>query len=326
MTASNAGGPPKAAGDLAVREWGGFVVVSWVLLQIAAVLYCRGQIYDYYGKADLEEYYRYSWVVGAGTAVLALAFMVGVFGLIPGARWPWRVFTIGAGLQILFTVGTQIWQLMIPALRGKESLLGDGSSGVIGAIMGILLWNVLPAGILILALGAQRPGRHEALARSGVVGLLLGTWLTIQFMVVIFCHLQDVGLRQRLDPYCWHIAAVGIGTAALAMVFMVGRAGLILGARWTWRVLTIGAGLQILFTVVTQVWQASLPSGRYNPDLMGSIENILLFRPHTIATVAGILLWNIIPVGILVLSLLGWRSSRREAAAKGGSCAGCTTT
>jgi hypothetical protein len=36
-----------------------------------------------------------------------------------------------------------------------------------GIVIGILLWNVIPVGILLLALGVQRQGKREAAAVSG---------------------------------------------------------------------------------------------------------------------------------------------------------------
>jgi hypothetical protein len=92
----------------------------------------------------------------------------------------------------------------------------------------------------------------------------------------------------------WHRFAVTLLNLALAMVFIIGGAGLILNFDWAWRVIVAGAALEILATVVTQVWEASLlaPAG-YPPGraLLGAI--------------IGIVAWSIVPVGIWVLGTAG---------------------
>jgi len=158
-------------------------------------------------------------------------------------------------------------------------------------------------------------------------GLLLAFWLLLQFVAVVYCYVHGGDLVRysaaygrrdstldygALAQYCWHNSAVGVGTATLAMVFIVGGVGLILGARWAWPVLIGGAGLQILFTVATQIWQATIPPLR-------SYDYTFHGPPDLAGTVIGILLWNVIPLGILILSVAEWRSGRREAAAKSGA-------
>jgi hypothetical protein len=91
-------------------------------------------------------------------------------------------------------------------------------------------------------------------------GLLVAFWLLLLFVAVIYCYMHDLDLSRAsaayarhnatidagtVAQYYWHNSAVGVGAAALGMVFIVGGVGLILGARWAWPVLVGGAGLQI---------------------------------------------------------------------------------
>lgn len=144
-------------------------------------------------------------------------------------------------------------------------------------------------------------------------GLLVAVWLLIQMAAVMFSFAQSVCFREQelraekapqeqgLDGRgtragYWHASAVAAGTAALAMVFIAGGTGLVLAARWAWWVLKGGAVLQILFTVATQVWQATLPEHVDAGPLTGGSMGLM-------GAVIGILLWNVIPVGILILTL-----------------------
>ena len=144
-------------------------------------------------------------------------------------------------------------------------------------------------------------------------GLLVAVWILIQIAAVMVSFAQSEGFRYRArdatanmsahEPDMagtragyWHASAVAAGTAALAMVFIAGGTGLVLAARWAWWVLKGGAVLQILFTVATQVWQATLPEHVDAGPLTGGSLGVM-------GAVIGILLWNVIPVGILILTL-----------------------
>ncbi|MCX5655244.1 MAG: hypothetical protein NTY65_11405 [Planctomycetota bacterium] len=143
-------------------------------------------------------------------------------------------------------------------------------------------------------------------------GLLVAVWLLIQMAAVMFSYVQSASFREReysnhryhandFDPAAiragyWHSSTVALGTAALATVFIVGGVGLVLGTPWAWRILLAGSVLQILFTIATQLWQATLSGDLHEGPLAGGSLGI-------IGAVIGILLWNVIPVGILFLSV-----------------------
>jgi hypothetical protein len=95
-----------------------------------------------------------------------------------------------------------------------------------------------------------------------------------------------------------HASAVAIATASPAFVFIVGGVGLIPDSGWAWRVLAAGAALQILSTIATQIWQASISAER---DYGISPGSSLGF----VGAFIGILVWNVIPVGVLVLAVAG---------------------
>jgi hypothetical protein len=98
----------------------------------------------------------------------------------------------------------------------------------------------------------------------------------------------------------WHGFTVAVSCALLAMVTVIGAVGLILDAAWAWRVAIASAALHIAVTVFTQVWEANLDYRQAPGDpLLGAI--------------IGVLVWNVIPIGILVLAVAG---QRRAAAAK----------
>jgi hypothetical protein len=91
----------------------------------------------------------------------------------------------------------------------------------------------------------------------------------------------------------WHRCAVAVLSLSLAMISIVGGAGLTLSLNWAWRVIAAGSVIQILVTLGTQIWEAMLvvPDG-YPPGrgLLGAL--------------IGIIAWSILPVGVLVLSIV----------------------
>jgi hypothetical protein len=75
-------------------------------------------------------------------------------GLVLGTPWAWRILLAGSVLQILFTIATQLWQATL-SVELHEGPFAGGSFGIIGAVIGILLWNVIPVGILFLSVSAR---------------------------------------------------------------------------------------------------------------------------------------------------------------------------
>jgi hypothetical protein len=147
------------------------------------------------------------------------------------------------------------------------------------------------------------------------MGLLLAAWLGFQVVSVMVCFMsaQRLSEEQRiaaegynpqhdaagLRAAYWHSAILAVGVASLAIVFMVGAVGLAGEAPWAWRVLLATAVVQIAFTVATQVWEATKAPLKDGP-VMGHEMGVL-------GAVIGILLWNLIPLGILLLAIQGGR-------------------
>jgi len=143
-------------------------------------------------------------------------------------------------------------------------------------------------------------------------GLLLAVLLVIQMLAVCVTYYELRYHVQRLEhdtePHdvpgiYWHRLTVATGEAVLAMVFIVGGVGLILDLAWVWRLILVGAVVQIVSTVATQVWQATLPASDWGAPGMGAVGAVI-----------GILIWNVVPVGILILAIAGGkrRVARRE--------------
>jgi len=138
----------------AVRVWLGLLVALWVLVEIVAVVVC----YTHMTNCDLIDgehpavFYRV-YATALATAALAMLFVMGGVGLILNRSWGRTVVLLGAILQIGVTVATQVWEAFTP-LPEAEGLL----RGLLGAPLGILLWSVIPVGILILA-AAAKPGK-----------------------------------------------------------------------------------------------------------------------------------------------------------------------
>jgi len=140
------------------------------------------------------------------------------------------------------------------------------------------------------------------------LGLLVAVWLGVQITATFFsfftaashCDASDRTIGQAGVHRAAYVqaSAVAIATASLAFFFIVGGVGLILDSGWSWRVLAAGAALQILSTIATQIWQASISAGR---DCGISPGSSLGF----VGAFIGILVWNIIPVGVLVLAVAG---------------------
>jgi hypothetical protein len=147
-----------------VRMWTGLLVTLWVLGLIGAVITVYSEEFLRYGPHESAEHrmadpvvmarYWHDMAVAVASAALAMVFIIGGTALILNCSWYRRVLLAGAVLQILATAGTQVWESLLPgagpAMPGRAFL---------GALIGILLWNVIPVGILILV--AVRPSSAE---------------------------------------------------------------------------------------------------------------------------------------------------------------------
>jgi len=148
---SSAGG--NGPSGRAVRMWLGLLVASWILVQVVATIFCYFQM----AEGPLRHsnhpavFYRV-YATALATAALAMLFVVGGVGLILNRPWGPRTVLVGACLQIALTVATQVWEVFTPMPNGDGLLQGP-----LAAPLGILLWNVIPVGILILAAAAKVP-------------------------------------------------------------------------------------------------------------------------------------------------------------------------
>ena len=148
---SSAGG--NGPSGRAVRVWLGLLVTLWVLIQMIAVCVCYFHMVEWPLKNGEHPavFYRL-YATALATASLAMLFVVGAVGLILNRPWGQRTILVGACLQIAVTVATQVWEVFTPLPNGDGLLHGP-----LAAPLGILLWSVIPVGILILAASARPP-------------------------------------------------------------------------------------------------------------------------------------------------------------------------
>jgi hypothetical protein len=149
MSSASGDGPSERA----VRVCLGLLVALWVLIQIVAVCVCYFLMTEgplSHGEHQAAFYRVYATALA--TAALAMLFVVGGVGLILNRPWGRTLVLLGAILQIGVTVATQVWEAFAP-LPNQPSVI----SGPLGAPLGILLWSVIPVGILILAAAAKPP-------------------------------------------------------------------------------------------------------------------------------------------------------------------------
>jgi hypothetical protein len=126
------------------------------------------------------------------------------------------------------------------------------------------------------------------------LGLVVALWVLVQILAVVVCYvlMTQWPLKNGEHPAVFYrVYATALGTAGLAMLFVVGGVGLILNRPWGQRTILVGACLQIAVTVATQVWEVFAPM----PNGEGLLSGPL-------AAPLGILLWSVIPVGILILA------------------------
>jgi hypothetical protein len=147
----------------------GLLVTLWLMIQIGVASFSYVQTLDFRGQERHRNELKQSGVsvegtqagycrtstVGAGTAALAVVFVAGAVGLIVAAKWARAVLAIGTCLQILFTIATQVWLAMLPEQMGGGEAISGGSYGIMAAVTGIFLWNVIPVAILIFTFAAR---------------------------------------------------------------------------------------------------------------------------------------------------------------------------
>ena len=137
----------------AVRVWLGLLVALWVFVEIVAVVVCYVLMMQRPLETGEHPAVFYGvYATALASAALAMLFVVGAVGLILNRPWGRRTILVGACLQIAVTVATQVWEVFTPMPNGDGILQGP-----LAAPLGILLWNVIPVGILILAASAKPP-------------------------------------------------------------------------------------------------------------------------------------------------------------------------
>ena len=145
--------------------------------------------------------------------------------------------------------------------------------------------------------GEMNPASGNGPSRRAVrvwLGLMVALWVLVQVVAIIVCYFQMAEgplSHSEHQATFYRVYATALGTAALAMLFVVGAVGLILNRPWGRRTILVGACLQIALTVATQVWEVFTPMPNGDGILRGPL-----------AAPLGILLWNVIPVGILILA------------------------
>ena len=139
MSSVNGNGPSGRA----VRVWLGLLVALWILVQVVAIIVCYFLMTE---KTLIHGAFYRVYATALATAALAMLFVVGAVGLILNRPWGQRTILVGACVQIALTVATQVLEVFTPMPNGDGLLHGP-----LAAPLGILLWNVIPVGILILA-------------------------------------------------------------------------------------------------------------------------------------------------------------------------------
>ena len=146
MSPSGGNGPSGRA----ARFWLGLLMAAWVLVEIVTVLFCYFHMskWRFRDGGDPEVFYRL-YVTALGTSALAMLFVVGGVGFVLDRPWGRKMILRGARFQIALTVVTQIWEAIFPMTNAVFF------SGILAMPLGILLWNVIPIGILMLADAAK---------------------------------------------------------------------------------------------------------------------------------------------------------------------------
>ena len=179
------GGPSARA----IRMWTGVLVAVWILVLAVAVVVFYANVHFQVAEqirpassADEDGRLGHAqpgppppgyWHAVAGalaSAVLAMVFIVAGAGLILGADWSWWLLLAGAIAQILATVTTQVWQAMLPVSSSVH--FADSRMGLIGALIGTILWSVVPVGLIILSAAGWRRCRTNAIRQQGDQGAI----------------------------------------------------------------------------------------------------------------------------------------------------------
>jgi hypothetical protein len=154
-----------------VRYWLGFLVVLLLLNQIGAIAVSVSQVEVRHdldrqfgagmtsetqgrGQVVIRPIDWQRFAVATATSLLAMLTMIGGVGLILNAPWGWSAVRTVAALQIISTLLTQVAEAVIKIsdLDGPQRVLFTA----LVAVIGVVLWNIIPVGVFILA-GAGRP-------------------------------------------------------------------------------------------------------------------------------------------------------------------------
>jgi len=137
---------------LAVRLWLGLMLALWIVIQMIAIFVSYMHMMSWpLEKSEHPDVFCRVYATAMGTAVLAMLFIVVGVALILNRRWARPAIIFGACLQIVVTVATQIWEARVPMPEAS------GLTGLPAAALGIVLWNIVPVGILILAAALKPP-------------------------------------------------------------------------------------------------------------------------------------------------------------------------
>ena len=135
----------------AVRILTGVLVMLWLFVQVGAIVVAFVQWHDT-DLSDLQDdpaeaaLYTHRFGVALGTAVLVMLFVAGEAAIILNLGWARQLVFLAAILQILTTVGTQIWEATLPVPEGYPA-----SRNIMMAFIGVVVWNILPVAILVFA-------------------------------------------------------------------------------------------------------------------------------------------------------------------------------
>ncbi len=136
-------------------------------------------------------------------------------------------------------------------------------------------------------------------------GALLVVWIIAQVVTVGIMYKQAYQDAESLEHHeraaVYHHMGVALMVAPLAMALMAAGVGLIVNRRWAYTVIAAAAALQVVVTVVTQVWEAALPQEH---------AQVPMFR--VLSAAIGIIVWSVVPVGLLLLGVIGHRQSGGE--------------
>ena len=146
--------------------------------------------------------------------------------------------------------------------------------------------------------GAELPSVSGSSKRA--LRIWLGLLLGVLFVFQIFsagCEYQK-SHDWAFSPNWLHFD-IALACAILAVMTVIGMAGLILGKAWAWRVIMAGAALQIFVTIVALILDLVVIFERYSdspePAYLSDIIAIVVYITISIG----------IPVGVLVLAVVG---------------------